>query len=71
VVDYCTHSATLPSNLHGPFAWARQAEGVDLSALSNKELLVLRKMVLELYDDYPLMEAGNAVLFIDNEIERR
>jgi hypothetical protein len=32
---------------------------------------VLREMVIEMYDSYPLMEVGNCVLFIDDEIKRR
>jgi hypothetical protein len=35
------------------------------------ELAVLREMVIELYDSYPLMDVGNCVLFIDDEIHRR
>jgi hypothetical protein len=28
-------------------------------------------MMLEMYDDYPVMEVGNAMLFVDDEIKRR
>ena len=48
-----------------------RANTVDLSLLSQLALTVLREMVLEMYDDYPLMEAGNCVLFIEDEIKRR
>ena len=42
-----------------------------VSALSTTEMAVLREMVLEMYDDYPVMEVGNCILFIDDEINRR
>ena len=42
-----------------------------LAALSTSELTVLREMMLEMYDDYPVMEVGNAMLFVDDEIKRR
>jgi hypothetical protein len=42
-----------------------------LAALSTAEMAVLREMVLEMYDDYPVMEVGNCILFIDDEINRR
>jgi hypothetical protein len=42
-----------------------------VSTLSTAEMAVLREMVLEMYDDYPVMEVGNCILFIDDEINRR
>ena len=42
-----------------------------VSALSTTEMAVLREMVLEMYDDYPVMEVDNCILFIDDEINRR
>jgi hypothetical protein len=42
-----------------------------LSALSTTELSILREMMLEMYDDYPVMEVGNAILFVDDEIKQR
>jgi len=51
--------------LHG-----QHPETVDLSSLSAIELAVLREMVIEMYDSYPLMEVGNCVLLIDDEIHR-
>jgi len=42
-----------------------------MSALSTTEMAVLRGMGLEMYDDCPVIEVGNCVLFIDDEINRR
>lgn len=53
--------------LHSP----QRANLVDLSSLSNMAVAVLREMVIEMYDSYPLMEVGNCVLFINDEIQRR
>jgi hypothetical protein len=53
------------------FLHGKHPDSVDLSSLSNKELAVLREMVIEMYDFYPLMDVGNCVLLIDDEIHRR
>jgi len=53
--------------LHRP----QRANLVDLSSLSNMEVAVLREMVMEMFESYRLMEVGNCVLFIDDEIQRR
>jgi hypothetical protein len=42
-----------------------------LSTLSITEIAVLRQMMLEVYDDYDVMRVGNAILFLDDEVERR
>ena len=42
-----------------------------LSALSTSEIAVLREMMLEVYDDYDVMNVGNAILFLDDEVKRR
>ena len=44
---------------------------VILSALSTTEIAVLREMMLEMYDDYDVMNVGNAILFVDDELKRR
>jgi hypothetical protein len=42
-----------------------------LAALSATEVAVLREMMLETYDDYDVMNVGNAILFLDDEAKRR
>lgn len=42
-----------------------------LSTLSTLELAVVREMMLAMYDDYDVMNVGNAILFVDDEIKRR
>ena len=42
-----------------------------LSSLSTTELAVLREMMLAMYEDYDVMNVGNAILFVDDEIKRR
>jgi hypothetical protein len=42
-----------------------------LSTLSTTEITVLRQMMLEVYDDYDVMNVGNAILFLDDGVERR
>ena len=42
-----------------------------LSTLSTTEIAVLREMMLAMYDDYDVMNVGNAILFVDDEMKRR
>jgi hypothetical protein len=42
-----------------------------LSTLSTTEIAVLREMMLAMYDDYDVMNVGNAILFVDDELKRR
>ena len=42
-----------------------------LSTLSTAEIAILRQMMLETYDDYDVMNVGNASLFVDDEMKRR
>ena len=53
--------------LHG----LQPPELVDLSSFTDMEVAVLREMVMEMFGFYPFMDAGNCVLFIDDEVERR
>jgi hypothetical protein len=32
---------------------------------------VLREMILEVYDDYDVMNGGTAILFVDDEVKQR
>ena len=41
------------------------------SRLSTTELAVLREMMLAMYEDYDVMNVGNAILFVDDELKRR
>ena len=42
-----------------------------LSTLSTTEVAILREMMLATYDDYDVMNVGNAILFVDDELRRR
>ena len=42
-----------------------------LSTVSTTELAVLREMMLATFDDYDVMNVGNAILFVDDEMKRR
>ena len=42
-----------------------------VSSLSTTELAVLREMILAMYEDYDVMNVGNAILFVDDELKRR